>query len=155
MGWLLWDFWQITVCGKVKACISHVPGITFLPHYQYSIYFPATIPNFQYTFSLSKMFCFSVCFGIYFPAANKVCEFIWKNCSYSRNFVSDETGDAVDVIYVNTVIWSVGCVGVGEAAKFEQLIASQGQERMGIHTTSYNLCICAIKCNLWITRFCV
>ncbi len=42
----------MTVRGKVKACILHVPGITFLPHYQifnilsrytteFSIYFPA------------------------------------------------------------------------------------------------------------------
>jgi hypothetical protein len=30
----------------------------------------------------------------------------------------------------------MGCVGVGEVAKGEQLIASQGQEWMGIHTTS-------------------
>jgi hypothetical protein len=46
------------------------------------------------------------------------------------------TADVVDVVYVNTVTWSVGCVGVGEAAKGEQLIANQGQEWMGIRTTS-------------------
>jgi hypothetical protein len=57
-------------------------------------YFPATLPNILFTFPLhyriltilsrcQRYFCFSVRFGIYFPAANKVCEFIWKNCSYS------------------------------------------------------------------------
>ncbi len=30
----------------------------------------------------------------------------------------------------------MGCLGVGEAARGEQLIANQGQERMGIRTTS-------------------
>jgi hypothetical protein len=30
----------------------------------------------------------------------------------------------------------MGCVGVGEAAKGEQLIANQGQEWMGIRTMS-------------------
>ncbi len=30
----------------------------------------------------------------------------------------------------------MGCLGVGEAAKFEQLIANQGQEWMGIRSTS-------------------
>jgi hypothetical protein len=34
------------------------------------------------------------------------------------------------------VTWSVGCFGVGEAARGEQLIANQGQEWMGIRTTS-------------------
>jgi hypothetical protein len=29
----------------------------------------------------------------------------------------------------------VGCLGVGEVARGEQLIANQGQEWMGIHTT--------------------
>jgi hypothetical protein len=58
-------------------------------------YFPATLPNIQFTFPLNyrifnklscsqRCFCFSVCFEIYFPAANKICEFIWKNCSYSK-----------------------------------------------------------------------
>ncbi len=56
-------------------------------------YFPATLPNILFTFLLhyrilnilsrcQRYFCFSVCFGIYFHAANKVCEFMWKNCSY-------------------------------------------------------------------------
>ncbi len=49
-------------------------------------------------------------------------------------FVSDGMADVVDVIYLNIVPWSVGCVGVGEAAKGEQLIANQGQEWMGIRT---------------------
>jgi hypothetical protein len=31
--------------------------------------------------------------------------------------VSDGTADVVDVVYVNTVTWSMGCVGVGEVAK--------------------------------------
>ncbi len=43
--------------------------------------------------------------------------------------------DVVDVVYVNIVTWSVGCVGLGEAPKGEQLIANQGQERMGIRAT--------------------
>jgi hypothetical protein len=30
----------------------------------------------------------------------------------------------------------VGCLGVGEVARGEQLIANQRQEWMGIHTTS-------------------
>jgi hypothetical protein len=34
------------------------------------------------------------------------------------------------------VTWSVGCLGVSGAARGEQLIASQGQEWMGIRTTS-------------------
>jgi hypothetical protein len=34
--------------------------------------------------------------------------------------VSDGTADVVDVVYVNTVTWSVGYLGVGEAAKSEQ-----------------------------------
>jgi hypothetical protein len=50
--------------------------------------------------------------------------------------VPDGTADVVDVLYVNIVTWSMGCVGVGEAAKGEQLIANQGQEWMGILTTS-------------------
>jgi hypothetical protein len=50
--------------------------------------------------------------------------------------VSDGMADVVDVVYVNTVTWSVGCVGMGEVAKGEQLIANQGQEWMGIRTTS-------------------
>jgi hypothetical protein len=32
------------------------------------------------------------------------------------------------------VTWSMGCLGVGEAARGEQLIANQGQEWMGIRT---------------------
>jgi hypothetical protein len=50
--------------------------------------------------------------------------------------VSDGTADVVDDVYVNTVTWSVGWLGVSEAAKGEQLIANQGQEWMGIRTTS-------------------
>ncbi len=50
--------------------------------------------------------------------------------------VSDGTADVVDVVYVNIVTWSMGCAGVGEAAKGEQLIANQGQEWMGIRTMS-------------------
>jgi hypothetical protein len=50
--------------------------------------------------------------------------------------VSDETADIVDVVYVNIVIWSVGCLRVGEAARGKQLIANQGQEWMGIRTKS-------------------
>ncbi len=42
--------------------------------------------------------------------------------------VSDRTADVVDVIYVNTVTWSMGCLERSEAAKGEQLIANQGQE---------------------------
>jgi predicted oxidoreductase len=34
--------------------------------------------------------------------------------------VSDGTADVVDVIYVNILTWSMGCVGVGEVAKGEQ-----------------------------------
>ncbi len=44
--------------------------------------------------------------------------------------------DIVDVVYVNIVTWSVGCERVGEVAKGGQLLANQGQEWMGIHTTS-------------------
>jgi hypothetical protein len=44
--------------------------------------------------------------------------------------------DVVDVVYVNIVTWYMGCVGVGEVAKGEQLIANQGQEWTGIRTTS-------------------
>jgi hypothetical protein len=47
--------------------------------------------------------------------------------------VSDRTADVVDVVYVT---WSVGCLGVGEAARGEQFIANQGQEWMGICTMS-------------------
>jgi hypothetical protein len=50
--------------------------------------------------------------------------------------VSDEDGDVVDVVYVNTVTWSVGCERVGELVKGGQLLADQGQEWMGIRTTS-------------------
>jgi hypothetical protein len=45
-------------------------------------------------------------------------------------------GTADVVVYVNIVTRSVGCVRVGELAKGEQLIANQGQEWMGICTTS-------------------
>jgi hypothetical protein len=49
--------------------------------------------------------------------------------------VSDGAADVVDVVYVNIVTWSVGCVGVGEVAKGEQSIANHGQEWMGIRAT--------------------
>ncbi len=39
--------------------------------------------------------------------------------------VSDETADVVDVINVNIVILSVGCLGVCEAARGKQLIATR------------------------------
>ncbi len=59
----------MTVPGKGKACISHVPGITFLPHHrifnllsrhttEFSIYFPevkdvsASVFIFEFTFPL-------------------------------------------------------------------------------------------------------
>ncbi len=51
-------------------------------------------------------------------------------------YVSDGTAEVVDFVYINTVTSSVGYLGVGEAAKGEQLIANQGQEWMGIRTTS-------------------
>ncbi len=47
--------------------------------------------------------------------------------------VSNGTADVVDVVYVNIVTWTVGCVGVREVAKGEQLTANQRQELMGIH----------------------
>jgi hypothetical protein len=50
--------------------------------------------------------------------------------------VSEWTADVIDVVYVNTITWSLGCVGVGEAAKGKQLTANQGQEWMNIRTTS-------------------
>ncbi len=50
--------------------------------------------------------------------------------------VSDGMADVVDVIYVNIVTWSKGCVRVGEVAKGEQMISNQGQEWMGIRATS-------------------
>jgi hypothetical protein len=46
------------------------------------------------------------------------------------------TADIVDVIYANIVTWSVGCGRVGEAAMGGQLLANQGEEWMGIRTTS-------------------
>jgi hypothetical protein len=46
------------------------------------------------------------------------------------------TADLVDVVYVNIVTWSVGCEWVGELAKGGQFLANQGQEWMGILTTS-------------------
>ncbi len=49
--------------------------------------------------------------------------------------VSDGMADGVDVVYVNIVTWSVGCVRVGEVANGEQSIANQGQEWMGICAT--------------------
>ncbi len=49
--------------------------------------------------------------------------------------VSDGTADVVDVVYVNILTWSVGCVRVGEVAKGKQSIANQGQESMGIRAT--------------------
>jgi hypothetical protein len=54
--------------------------------------------------------------------------------------VSDGTADVVDVVYVNIVTLSMGCVGVGEVAKGEQLIANQGKEWKGISTTSKKAC---------------
>ncbi len=39
-------------------------------------YFPAILPNIQFTSRCQRCFCFSVCFEIYFPATNKACEFI-------------------------------------------------------------------------------
>ncbi len=50
--------------------------------------------------------------------------------------VSDEDSWFVDVVYVNIVTWSMGCVRVGEAAKDGQLITNQGQEWMGVRTMS-------------------
>ncbi len=44
--------------------------------------------------------------------------------------------DIVDFVYVNIVTWSVGCERVGELAKDGKLLADQGQEWMGIRTTS-------------------
>jgi hypothetical protein len=46
------------------------------------------------------------------------------------------TADIVDVVYVNIVTLSVGCERLGELAKGGQLLADQGQEWMGIRTTS-------------------
>jgi hypothetical protein len=56
MGWSLLDFWQMTVRGKVKACILHVPGITFPPHYR--------------IFNLLS--CYTTEFSINFPAVKDV-----------------------------------------------------------------------------------
>ncbi len=47
----------------------------------------------------------------------------------------DGTAVVVDVLCVNIVTWSMGCVRVGEVAKGEQSVANQGQEWMGIRTT--------------------
>ncbi len=55
---------------------------------------------------------------------------------FSNITVSARTADVVDVVYVNIVTLSTGCIGVGELAKGKQLIANQGQEWMGIRTTS-------------------
>jgi hypothetical protein len=52
--------------------------------------------------------------------------------------VSDGTADVVDVVYVNIVTWSVGCVWLGEAAKGEQSIANQGQEWTGIQESWFS-----------------
>jgi hypothetical protein len=38
--------------------------------------------------------------------------------------VSDWTADVVDVVYVNTVTWSMECVGAGEAAKSKRVSVS-------------------------------
>jgi hypothetical protein len=46
------------------------------------------------------------------------------------------TADIVNAVYVNIVTGSVGCERVGEAAKGGRLLANQGQEWMGIRTTS-------------------
>jgi hypothetical protein len=46
------------------------------------------------------------------------------------------TADVVDVVYVNIVTWSLGCVRVGEVAKGGQLIANQEQEWIGIRSMS-------------------
>ncbi len=46
------------------------------------------------------------------------------------------TTDIIDVIYVNIVTWYVGCERVRKVAKGGQLLADQGQEWMGIRTTS-------------------
>ncbi len=46
-----------------------------------------------------------------------------------------QTAHVDDVVYVNIVTWSVGCVGLGEAAKGEQSVANQGQEWLGIRAT--------------------
>ncbi len=51
-----------------------------------------------------------------------------------------DTADVVDVIYVNIVTWSMGCVGVGEVAKGGQSIANYGQEWMGIRIMSKKAC---------------
>ncbi len=50
-------------------------------------YFPATSPNMQFTFPLSISFSFRVCFGIYFPAASRISEFIQQNLSYSGKVI--------------------------------------------------------------------
>jgi hypothetical protein len=47
-----------------------------------------------------------------------------------RGIVSDGTADIVDVVYVNIVTLSMGC------EKWCEHIANEGQEWMGIHTTS-------------------
>ncbi len=58
---------------------------------------------------------------------------VWraKETTSSRVVCQTRTADVVDIIYVNIVTWSMGCVRVGEAAKGGQLIANQGQEWMG------------------------
>ncbi len=42
----------------------------------------------------------------------------------------------VDVVNANIVTWYVGCERVGRLAKGGQLLVDQGQEWMGIRTTS-------------------
>jgi hypothetical protein len=55
--------------------------------------------------------------------------------------VSDETADVVDVTCVNIhITCTLGCLGEGDAARGEQLIANQGQEWMGISTMSKKSC---------------
>ncbi len=51
-----------------------------------------------------------------------------KAAMHTDILVSDGMADVVDVVYVNIVTWSMGCVGAGEVTKGEQLIANQGQE---------------------------
>ncbi len=50
--------------------------------------------------------------------------------------MSDGMADVADVVYVNMSLDLWGALGVGEAARGEQLIANQGQEWMGIRITS-------------------
>jgi hypothetical protein len=63
------------------------------------------------------------------------CVFLYSKWEYVLVSVSHGTADVVDVVYANIVTWSVGWVGLGEAAKGEQSIANQGQEWMCIRAT--------------------